>query len=359
MKTRIVKTNLLLLAILALLAFSSCASVNLMEDDLNGYRPHTDQSLFMMMSQQPIVELTLVTELDTLLQKRKVVDYQPADFSYVDEKGVLHSFQAKVRPRGKFRRMTCDFPPLKLKFSKNELEAAGLNDMNELKLVTHCLDDKDVSKGLVMREYLAYKLYNELTTNSFRVQLAKITYIDKNNPSYRLNRFGFLIEDEEELSWRTNGKVVEQLGLNASDLNPTHEKIASLFQYMIGNTDWNVEMRRNLELLERPDGTLIPVPYDFDFSGIVGAPYARPNVDVGQKRVGERVFMGGSTSARELYATLSYFRSKKGALIGIVNDFSQLDIETRQAIIAYFEQFYAEIETLETTQQTIFAKKFR
>jgi len=329
-----------------------------MEDDLTGYKPHSDQSLLTLMNHQSVVELTIVTELDSLLQKRKKVEYQPADFSYIDEKGVSHNFFAKVKPRGKFRRMTCDFPPLKLKFDKKALEAAGMSDMNELKLVTHCVDDKDVSKGLVLREYLAYKLYNEMTPNSFRVQLAKINYLDKNNPAYRLTRYGFLIEDEEELSWRTNGVVSKAMGTKAEQLSPSHEKIASVFQYMIGNTDWNVEMLRNTELLQKKEGGLIPVPYDFDFAGIVGAPYARPNVDVGQKRVGERVFMGHSTSAQELYATLSYFRTKKAKLISIVNDFTLLDVASRQLIIEYLEGFFKEIETQDLAQKAMFEKSF-
>ncbi|MBK9015469.1 MAG: hypothetical protein IPM82_16175 [Saprospiraceae bacterium] len=358
MKTRFVKTSFVLLAILALFSFNSCASTGLMEEDLSNYQPHSDQSLLTVMNQQDVVELTIVTQLDSLLQKRKRVDYQPADFSFLDENGVMHNFQAKVKPRGKFRRMTCDFPPLKLKFAKTELEAAGLSEMNELKLVTHCLDDKDVSKGLVLREYLVYKLYNELTPNSFRVQLAKITYLDKNNPDYRLTRFGFLIEDEEELTWRTNGEVSKTMGTKAANLNPSHEKIASVFQYMVSNTDWNVEMLRNLELLQKKDGGLIPVPYDFDFSAIVAAPYARPNTDVGQKRIGDRVFMGNAASAKELHATLSYFRSKKAALIGIVNDFNLLDEVSKQQIVEYLEGFYSEIETQESAQLAIFGKDF-
>ncbi|MBI1227505.1 MAG: hypothetical protein GC192_19895 [Bacteroidetes bacterium] len=357
MKTRIVKTNFVLLAIFALISFNSCASSTAFDEDLSSYQPHSDQSLFMVMNNnQQMLEMTIVTELDSLLQKRKNVEYQAADFSFVDEKGILHNFQANIKPRGKFRRMTCDFPPLKLKFSKKELEAAGLNEMNELKLVTHCVDDKDVSKGLVLREYLAYKLYNEMTPHSLRVQLARITYIDKNNPDTRISRLGFVIEDEEELSWRTNSDIVKTMGTKPIDLSPSHEKIASVFQYMIGNTDWSIEMLRNVELLHRKDGSLVPVPYDFDFSGVVGAPYARPNVDVGQRRVGERVFMGAAKSSSELYATLSYFRSKKSKLLDIVNDFSLLDNNDRLAIKEYIEGFYEEIDTQESAQYSLFEK---
>ena len=66
--------------------------------------------------------------------------------------------------------------------------------------------------------------------------------------------------------------------------------------------------------------------------------------------------MGNAASAKELYATLSYFRSKKAALIGIVEDFSLLDHDSRQAIVEYIEGFYAEIETQESAQHALFEK---
>lgn len=354
MKSRFIFSNYVTIAILAVMFLQSCAPTTILEDGSNSLVPHSDQSLFSVLNQQELVEMTLVTDIDSLLQKRKAEEYRNADFSYEDENGVVHSFQAKVKPRGKFRRMTCDFPPLKLKFSKDELEAAGLTEMNEMKLVTHCLSDKDVSRDLVFREYLIYKLYNELTPNSLRAQLVKITYLDKSNSDYRLTRYGFLIEDEEEFSWRTSSEMTENMGLKPTSLSPSHEKLAAVFQYMIGNTDWSVEMRRNLEILKKADGKLVPVPYDFDFSGIVMAPYARPNVDVGQKKVGERVFMGSAESAQELYATLNYYRTKKEDLLEVVEDFSLLDEYSKETISAYLNSFFDEIETQETAQQQLF-----
>ncbi len=354
MKTRFLESHRLFIAIFALMFLQSCTTTSYLEDGENAAVPHSDRSLFSLLNQQKVVELTLITEIDSLLQKRKAEAYQDAEFSYADEQGGQHSFQAKVKVRGKFRRMTCDFPPLKLKFSKEELESAGLTEMNEMKLVTHCLDDKMVSKEMVLREYLAYKLYNELTPNSLRVQLAKITYQDKANPDYRMTRYGFLIEDQEEITWRTGTESIEKMGYNASQLSASHEKLASVFQYMIGNTDWSIEMLRNVELLQKQDGKLVPVPYDFDFSGLVSAPYARPNVDVGQKRVGERVFMGNAANAQDLYATLNYFRTKQDDLIEIVEQFELLTPTTRESIVAYLIGFFEEIKTQETAQEYLF-----
>jgi hypothetical protein len=340
MKTRFFESHRLFFAILTLMFFQSCTTTSLLEDGSETAVPHSDQSLFSILSQQEVVELTLITEIDSLLQKRKADEYQNAEFKYEDQNGGQHSFQAKVKPRGKFRRMTCDFPPLKLKFSKEELESAGMTEMNEMKLVTHCLDDKAVSREMVLREYLAYKLYNELTPNSLQVQLAKITYQDKAKPDYRMTRYGFLIEDEEEITWRTGTELVEKMGHTADQLSASHEKLSSVFQYMIGNTDWSIPMLRNVELVKKADGKLLPVPYDFDFSGLVAAPYARPNVDVGQKRVGERVFMGNANNAQDLYSTLNYFRTKQDDLIEIVAQFDLLAPNTRESIVNYLRNCF-------------------
>ena len=50
----------------------------------------------------------------------------------------------------------------------------------------------------------------------------------------------------------------------------------SIFQYMIGNLDWSVLKSHNIALFRREDGTIIPLPFDFDYSGLVNAEYAVP-----------------------------------------------------------------------------------
>ena len=61
----------------------------------------------------------------------------------------------KVSVRGKFRRRTCDFPPLLLDFPKDELKDLGLKKADDYKLVTNCLNKKD-SENYLFREFLAY-----------------------------------------------------------------------------------------------------------------------------------------------------------------------------------------------------------
>jgi hypothetical protein len=356
MLTRFIKITRLFALATSALYFTACAPTAAM-DDWENFVPHSGQSLFSQLSRQEVLQINLVANLDSLVNVRNSDEYSAGSFSYKEADGRLKSYTIKVKPRGKFRRKICDFPPLKLKFSKEELEAAGFEPLNEMKLVSHCLDDEQKSKDLLLREYLVYKLYNELTPNSYRVQLAQITYTDSNDPSNKITRWGFLMEDKEELESRMNGKVIEKMGQPAELFNTTQERIASMFQYMVGNTDWSYTMLRNVSLVETETGKLIPVPYDFDFSNIVGAPYARPNVDVKQTGRMERVFMGHSQSAKELYSTLAYFKTKKQDLLNVVYNFRELDEDWRIGVANYLESFFTEIQSLDAAEKSIFGRK--
>jgi hypothetical protein len=53
-----------------------------------------------------------------------------------------------------------------------------------------------------------------------------------------------------------------------------------MFQYMIGNTDWYVNTRHNIDIYQKKDGALIPVAFDFDFAGVINMPYAMPSREI-------------------------------------------------------------------------------
>jgi hypothetical protein len=311
-------------------------------------------SILDLLSHKEVVQINLYANIDSLLSLKTTETQLPATFQFTDPHGARKTHQITIKPRGKFRRRFCDFPPLKIKFSKQELQSAGLSPLNELKLVTHCVEDKQESTEQVFREYLAYRLYNLLTPVSFRVQLAKMTYIDTGNNKRKIKRWGLLIEDLEELEHRTGLSEFDTLGAPRHRFHPNYEKITSLFQYMIGNTDWNPAILHNVKTLQNQEGKLIPVPYDFDFATLVQASYARPNTNVGQKSLSQRVFMGFSTSPQELYPITSYFKSKKGNLYELIQDFSPLAEESRLQMIAYLDVFYTRIDNLDSIRENLF-----
>ncbi|HFA49454.1 MAG TPA: hypothetical protein ENJ95_10615 [Bacteroidetes bacterium] len=356
MIARLTKLTMTAAVLAALLVSPACAILQGTSGQEN-FDPHVDQSIFDQISGKDMVDITLVTELDSIITVRNSKTYRPAKLVYKDKNGIAHNYHLKVRPRGKFRRRVCDFPPLKLKFSKDELEAAGLNKHNDLKLVSHCLDDEAYNRSLVLREYLAYKLYNQLTPNSFRVQLVRIKYVDKHNKKNKRTHLGFLIEDVDELAERMGGKECDDCFALSEDLiNVPQERIASMFEYLIGNTDWSIKMNRNVKLIKMENGKHVPVPYDFDYSVFVGAPYMRPNSDVGQTGSMERIFMGGAKNADELYSTISYFKTKKEALLKTIRRFQFLEEEDRNAAQLYVESFFEKLDSRGSAANAIFKK---
>ncbi|MEK7254321.1 MAG: hypothetical protein AAB316_06230, partial [Bacteroidota bacterium] len=220
----------------------------------------------------------------------------------------------------------------------------------------HCLDDKNTSRDLILREHLIYKLYNELTPFSFRAHFIKVEYECTRKKS-KLKRNGILLEDPQDLAQRLEGKLVQRMGIADDSLHAMQEKINSLFQFMVSNTDWSYRLNRNIEFLLTPDGKFVPVPYDFDFSGVVLAPYSRADNRLGQKNVRDRVYIGNSKSAEELKPAISYFLTKKEKLLKMVGDYDQLSPESRKDILAYLESFFVILQSEEQVQKIMFAKK--
>ncbi len=337
MNTNTLKTNFALWCMLLL-------SIPL---SLNAYHGGSPTTIFETLMKDGVLDITIETDLSELIYNRRRDDYQPATLSYTDQKNVPVYHQIEVGPRGKFRRRICDFPPVKIKFSKKALAAAGLKKHNNLDLTTHCLEDRDAGHFNVFREYLAYKLYNELSPASFRVQLVRVTYVDTKGVVKKMKRYGFIIEDDEELAERLGGKLCDCLNVDTDRMDSEAEVMASVFNYMIGNEDWSLSMVRNLKMVESANiAKLTPVPYDFDFSGLVNASYAVPSVELDQRHIKDRDYLGPEADPAVLGLILARYVEKKSALYKIINDFKLLPVEHRQDMKAYLDSFYKTIETL-------------
>lgn len=308
--------------------------------------PYKGNTIFQSLKRSTALEITIETNLTELLENRFTEEYQAASVVYANEEGQELQYDLKLRPRGKFRRRVCDFPPVKLKFPKKQLLSEGYNKHNDLKLVTHCLEDKFEGNENVMKEYLAYLLYNELSPNSFQVQLVKITYKDTSNKYGKIKRYGFLIEDTDEMAERLNGDECDCIGSSLGNLVDKDENLMSIFQYMIGNEDWSTKMARNLKMVKRNDGSIIPVPYDFDFSGLVDASYALPNADYNLVSVKDRFFMGREVDSSILGSNIFLVKNKKKELYRLVERFKYLSFEGKEEILAYLDTFYANLKEL-------------
>ncbi|MCB0662739.1 MAG: hypothetical protein KDC24_08365 [Saprospiraceae bacterium] len=308
-------------------------------------------SIFDYFQQDEVLEVAIFADFSKLLdEKLTSEDYQDATIRIMQPKGQISSIPVKLKPRGRFRRKVCDFPPLKLKFKKDFLLQNGLDTFNKLKLVTHCLADPTQNTESILKEYLAYKMLNMLTDQSFRVQLLYINYVDITGKLSNVSAFGFILEEDEQVAHRMGGTLTEQFSTPESDLDRKQAGTVAMFQYMIGNPDWDITMCRNLKMVKRPGGDkLCIIPYDFDFSGWVKPDYLKDH-DKLKKRGEERVLKGINLSQEEITDISENFISKRTLFSDTITNAVYLDKMSRNKLLKYLDNFYSELEDLNTVQ---------
>jgi len=321
----------------------------------------TKKSIFQALQQGRMTGIILETDLDSLINYRNRDTYQPAVFSHGDGRGNLFRHDIRLKPRGKFRRKICDFPMVKIDFSKKDLKQRRYKKFDDYKLVTHCMNTMDDSYESVAREYLAYKLYNILSPDSYEVHFLFITYIDSKEVILPIQHFGFIIEDTAELADRIQGKFRKKVdGLMMDSLDRVQHDFVALYQYMIGNTDWKATpIARNVKVFKKAEEKNYKVvPFDFDFSGLVAAPYAVPNSSLNQKNVRHRIFQGLDKVSNIDEATRTLFLEKKKKIFKYVKRFSLLSKLSRKDIREFLEPFFDELEsiTFENSEHNILEK---
>src|SRR4029079_8149799 len=172
----------------------------------------------------------------------------------------------------------------------------------------------NTNEEFLLKEYLIYKIYNLLSVMSYRVRLLHVTYVDSKQKIKTYSQYGFLIEDTKDMADRNNCKEIQNKHFSTEQTDRHPMTFGSIFQYMIGNTDWAVGNYHNIKLIVPKTDTLArpyPVPYDFDFSGFVNAPYAVPDEKAGIRNVTERFYMGFPRTMDELTLILDVFKVKK------------------------------------------------
>jgi hypothetical protein len=303
-------------------------------------------SVFDYLATQEISEVTITTDLTHLLELEGKED-QKAVLSFINAADELEAWDIKLSARGKFRLRICEFPPLKLNFSKDDLSNRGFADFDKYKLVTHCQENRQEAKEAVLREYTTYQMYNALTPASYETFLLSIDYVDSEGKVGSERRYAFLLESTEELEARLAAKECENcLGYTPDKVELPTENLMAVFQYMIGNTDFNLSMSRNLKLFNTDSGKVLPVAYDFDFSGMVGAPYAIPARELGQTTIKDRVFLGFQVTDEQMEETLAYFEQKRATLELIIKNQRLLSTTARQEMRSYLKEFYDHLTDL-------------
>ena len=293
-------------------------------------------------AEEDIIHLTIKGNLKHLFIARHEADhYHPAHIS-IARGDSTKQMQIEISRRGVTRKKICDFPPIKLKFPKAILAQHGFSKLNNYKLVTHCMEGED---QLILKEYLTYKLFNQLTDKSFKVKLAKIQYIDDSGEVSDDTHYSFLIEGNKELAKRLGGKLLDPEKLKITRVDKEQYKKMVLFQYMIANTDWNLSKGHNIKWVKSKDSdTPTPIPYDFDYCGLVNADYAVPHPQIPIKNVRQRFLQFRGKNKKELLPVCEAFKAQKAIFVQICKEFEGLSDTTKAEMIGFLESFFTEVE---------------
>jgi hypothetical protein len=283
----------------------------------------------------------------------------PATLTVSDGAGPAQSLPIQLSARGLTRRTAgyCAFPPLSLKFDKTTTHGTVFKGQHKLKLVTYCRLPPDYEQRIVL-EHLVYRLYNLLTPMSFRVRAAEVTY--RNDAADAgTTRFGFVIEDigdvadrngREDLTSPSHGVRLEQLDGHAAAR-------AALFEFMIGNLDWDflaaprgADCCHNSRFIAAAGATpanardVVVVPYDFDFSGFVDAPYAGPPPSIDIDSLTQRYYRGYCAHSREIPSVIAEFRAHRAEMMALIDGDPRLNAAFKAKTDRFMDKFFALID---------------
>jgi hypothetical protein len=180
----------------------------------------------------------------------------------------------------------------------------------------------------------------------------RIHYIDSEGTLSGIRRYGFIIEDTDEMAERIGGKECDDCQyVDAGRLDLDATRLHAMFQFLIGNSDYSIPVLRNVKLVRRQsDGQLIPVGYDFDFSGLVSAPYAMPATHMGQLAIKQRIYLGLPDTDPDLSQTIQHFLDKKSAMLEEVDQLRLLARAQREEVREYLLTFFDQMEGLQHAQ---------
>ncbi len=331
-----------LLPLLVTLAFSSVAADD--KDDAVASVP--------LFTDDAIVDVVIRAPFREIIASRSLEEELPGQLVYRDAaSGDEVVLDIKVRARGKFRRQkeNCTFPPLRLNFRRsNETLFANVD---KVKLVTHCRDRSNAYLQSLYKEYLAYRIFNLLTDWSFRARLLQVRYIESSDGEEVTSAPAFLIEDEDQLATRIGMSHDDSKATSVDALDGAHTNLGSVYQYLIGNTDFSPikgppgEACCHNYVLMKNDSVQISVPYDFDVTGLASPPHAHPNPRFSISSVKQRLYRGRCANNDHLDATLQLFRDRKQEILDLVNNLQGLSGSEKKKTTRYIESFYKVIDS--------------
>lgn len=251
--------------------------------------------------------------------------------------------------RGKFRRMKCSMPPLLLNFKKATLRELGLRPTDEIKLVTHCMEGPEAPLNLE-EERLVYQMYESVTPISYRTVWVDVEYHNSLGKDI-IKSVGFLIEPDKVLSRRLGVDEKKLFNISQDSIDFASYANAVAFNFLIGNRDWSIVSSRNAKLFYQPTlGKYIVIPYDFDYSNIVGATYRREALSKTMTHPFDRVYEGEYFKGNAAEILKSFYVFEKTIIEAVKAANNPMNAERRKKICKYLGSWFDMIHKSKLTE---------
>jgi hypothetical protein len=297
-----------------------------------------------------LFEMSLAADFKTMFKEKDKSKKYPAKFVYPGSDGAV---DVELEVRGNFRLQNCQVPGLRIIFPKKPKEGL-FAQQKKLKLVAQCRKKGDMWQDYLIQEYTTYRGYEVLTDNSFRARLVKSTFVDTGDNDESWINYAFFIEDKGRMAKRLDMKEVKDNRVSRSDLSPAEANLAVMYQFLVANTDFSLlkgegdePCCHNAKLLD-PGGKLVPVPYDFDLSGIINTRYAAPPISLGIKKVTQRLYRGFCDNNDVVPDTLAHMIAKKDDVYAAF-----MDERIREKTLAKMRKFLDRFYEIAVDQKTI------
>jgi hypothetical protein len=242
----------------------------------------------------------------------------------------------------------CDLASLQFTVDANGARGTPFEGRPILRMVTPCRLRGDYDKYTVL-EYLVYRSYAVIAEPALRVRLVQVSFRDSEKSTRDQIGYAFFIEDIGQAAARRGQVWLDIQSQRPNDLDAAQLTVMTLFEYMVGSTDWSALTGRpndrcchNVAVFGKEGVDLnAVVPFDFDQTGLVNPPYAAPpDPSLGIRRITDRKYRGLCEYNDELAGAIAIFNQKRPELEALFKSDELPYPKDRERALKYIEGFY-------------------
>ena len=306
--------------------------------------------------------ITLEAPWRELKRHQKASKTHQGRLTYIAARGETIDLEVRIIRRGKSRLETCSVPMLTLELVADQIAGTIFEGNRVMHLTAQCQAQPSFLQ-FMMLEYLSYRVFSVVSEHGLGARPLSIEY-QEGESRRRRPSFAFLVEDIGLAAQRQGFVWRHPESVEISTLDPHAGSLFVLFQYLLGNTDWSLlygpsgePCCHNSAILARAGQTtgLVPIPFDLDSSGLVGAPYASPNETLGIRSTRQRLYRGFCQQTPFLEGAIARFNAAEAEIRALFEASAELKSISRKGTRKYLDRFYETINDPQKLAEKIVA----